>query len=109
MNALESFDKKWTKAYPHIAKSCYNNWPNLVIFLDYPTEIRKIIYTTNALESLNSCLRKVTKNKHVFLNDDSVFKVLYLTIQYLTLKWIMPIQNWSLAIAHFMVKFEDRI
>lgn len=107
--ALEAFDKKWSKSYPHIAKSWYSNWQNLVIFLDYPAEIRKIIYTTNALESVNSCLRKVTKNKRVFPNDDSVFKTLYLTIQYLTLKWVMPIQNWSLAVSHFMVKFEDRV
>ncbi|WP_103896831.1 IS256 family transposase, partial [Rickettsia fournieri] len=80
--ALENFDKKWSKRYPHIAKSWYNNWEHLIIFLQYPDRIRKIIYTTNAIESLNSQLRKVTKNKRVFPNDDSVFKVLYLTIDY---------------------------
>lgn len=71
--ALENFDKKWSKQYPHIAKSWYNNWENLIIFLQYPEEIRKIIYTTNAIESLNSQLRKVTKNKRIFPNDDAVF------------------------------------
>nr|WP_103896833.1 IS256 family transposase [Rickettsia fournieri] len=81
--ALENFDKKWSKRYPHIAKSWYNNWEHLIIFLQYPDRIRKIIYTTNAIESLNSQLRKVTKNKRVFPNDDSVFKVLYLTIDYM--------------------------
>lgn len=107
--ALESFDKKWSKQYPHIAKSWYNNWENLIIFLQYPQEIRKIIYTTNAIESLNSQLRKVTKNKRIFPNDDAVFKVLYLTIDYITKKWSMPIPNWNEAMAHFMIKFDGRI
>lgn len=107
--ALENFDKKWGKQYPHIAKSWNNNWENLIIFLQYPDSIRKIIYTTNAIESLNSQLRKVTKNKRVFPNDDAVFKVLYLTIDYITKKWSMPIPNWNEAMAHFMIKFEGRI
>ncbi|WP_339051754.1 IS256 family transposase [Candidatus Lariskella endosymbiont of Epinotia ramella] len=106
--ALESFDKKWSKRYPHISKSWYNNWENLVIFLQYPESIRKIIYTTNAIESLNSQLRKVTRNKRVFPNDDSVFKVLYLTIDYITKKWTMPISNWNEAMAHFIIKFDGR-
>lgn len=107
--ALENFDKKWGKQYPHIAKSWYNNWENLIIFLQYPDRIRKIIYTTNAIESLNSQLRKVTRNKRVFPNDDAVFKVLYLTIDYITKKWSMPIPNWNEAMAHFMIKFDGRI
>ena len=74
--ALESFDIKWGKRYPQIAKSWISNWSNLVIFLQYPEAIRKVIYTTNALESLNSQLRRVTANKRVFPNDDSVFKLL---------------------------------
>lgn len=81
--ALESFDSKWTKQYPQIAKSWYANWDNLMIFLGYPEAIRKVIYTTNAVESLNSQLRKVTKNKRLFPNDESVFKTLYLTINYI--------------------------
>ena len=81
-----------------------------MIFLQYPPEIRKVIYTTNAIESLNSQLRKVTKNKRVFPNDESVFKTLYLTIDYISKKWSsMPIRNWNEAMAHFMIKFEDRI
>ncbi len=92
-----------------LAKSWYNNWDNLIIFLQYPKEIRKIIYTTNAIESLNSQLRKVTKNKRIFPNDDAVFKVLYLTIDYITKKWSMPIPNWNEAMAHFMIKFDGRI
>lgn len=107
--ALESFDSKWGKRYPQIAKSWISNWANLVIFLQYPESIRRVIYTTNALESLNSQLRRVTANKRVFPNDDSVFKLLYLTIQYITRKWTMPIQNWQEAMAHFMIKFDGRI
>lgn len=107
--ALSNFDEKWGKQYPHIAKSWQNNWQNLVIFLQYPEVIRRIIYTTNAIESLNSQLRKVTNNKRVFPSDDSVFKTLYLTIDYITRKWNMPIQNWGEAMAHFLIKFEGRI
>jgi len=107
--ALESFDSKWSKQYPQIAKSWYTNWNNLMIFLQYPEPIRKVIYTTNAVESVNSQLRKVTKNKRVFPNDESVFKTLYLTIDYITRKWSMPIQNWGEAMAHFLIKFDDRI
>ena len=79
-----------------------------MIFLQYPEAIRRIIYTTNAIESLNNQLRKATKNKRVFPSDDSVFK-LYLTIDYITRKWSMPIQNWGEAMAHFLIKFEGRI
>jgi len=109
MLALESFEIKWSKIYPQIAKSWYNNWANLVIFMGYPPSIKKIIYTTNAIESLNSQLRKVTNNKRVFPTDDSVFKTLYLTIDYITAKWNMPIKNWNEAMAHFLIKFEGRI
>ena len=107
--ALDAFDSKWSSQYPQIAKSWYNNWENLIIFLQYPEAIRKIIYTTNSIESLNSQLRKVTKNKRVFPSDESVFKTLYLTINYITAKWTMPIRNWHAAMAHFLIKFEDRI
>ena len=107
--ALDAFDTKWSKQYPQIAKSWYSNWENLIIFLQYPKAIRRIIYTTNAIESLNSQLRKVTKNKRVFPSDESVFKTLYLTINYITAKWTMPIRDWNEAMAHFLIKFDDRI
>jgi putative transposase len=107
--ALCDFDRKWGKQYPHIAKSWQNNWQNLVVFLQYPEVIRRIIYTTNAIEGLNGQLRKVTDNKRVFPSDDSVFKTLYLTIDYITRKWTVPIQNWPEAMAHFLIKFEGRI
>lgn len=109
VEALGDFAKKWDSQYPYIAKSWYSNWDNLAVFFQYPPEIRKVIYTTNAIESLNSQLRKVTKNKRSFPSDDAVFKTLYLAIDYITRKWTMPIQNWGIAMAHFMIKFEGRI
>jgi putative transposase len=109
LEALTDFAQKWDKQYPHIAKSWYSNWDNLAVFFQYPLEIRKVIYTTNSIESLNSQLRKVTNNKRSFPNDDAVFKTLFLAIDYITRKWTMPIQNWSYAMAYFLVKFEGRI
>ena len=109
MVALDSFAEKWNQQYPHIAKSWYAHWDNLVIFLQYPAEIRRVIYTTNAIESLNSQLRKVTKNKRVFPSDDAVYKMLFLAIDYICKKWTMPISNWNEAMAHFMIKFDSRI
>ncbi len=109
LEALEDFAKKWDSQYPYITKSWYNNWDNLAIFFQYPAEIRRVIYTTNAIESLNSQLRKVTKNKRSFPSDDAVFKTLYLAIEYITKKWTMPIQNWNQAMAYFLIKFEGRI
>ncbi|WP_425362497.1 IS256 family transposase [Candidatus Tisiphia endosymbiont of Hybos culiciformis] len=107
--ALVYFEEKWNKQYPQIAKSWYNHWDNLMIFLGYPEAIRKVIYTTNSVESVNSQLRKVTNNKRVFPSDSAVFKSLYLTIDYMTKKWTMPIPNWNEAMAHLMIKFEDRL
>jgi transposase-like protein len=107
--ALQSFESKWGQKYPQIAKSWMNHWANLVGFLQYPKTIRKMIYTTNAIESVNSGLRKITNNKRIFPNDESVFKSFYLTLNYMTAKWTMPIQNWGEALSHFMIKFEDRI
>ena len=77
--------------------------------MQYPEAIRKIIYTTNSIESLNNQLRKVTKNKRAFPSDESFFKTLYLTIDYITRKWSMPIRDWNEAMAHFLIKFDHRI
>ena len=107
--ALDQFDKKWSIKYPQIAKSWYSNWENLIAFLDFPEPIRRIIYTTNPIESLNSQLRKTTKNKKLFPNDDAVFKILFLTIENITRKWTMPITNWNEAMSHFLIKFDGRI
>ncbi len=107
--SLDNFAEKWDKKYPQITKSWKNNWNNLIIFLEYPQEFRRIIYTTNRIKSVNSQLRKVVKNKKIFPNDLSVFKIFYLVFQNMTKKWTMPIQNWGSAISHLMIKFEDRV
>lgn len=107
--ALEAFAAKWSQQYPQIAKSWYANWDNLMVFLQYPNPIRRVIYTTNVVESVNSPFRRVTKNKRVFPNAIAVFKRLYLTTNYMTRKWTTSIHNWSEAIAHFLIKIEKRI
>lgn len=106
---LENFAGKYDAKYPLISKSWLNNWDNLTVFLQYPPKIRKVIYTTNAIESLNSQFRKVIKNKKIFPKDDSVFKSLYLAIDYLTKKWSMPVRYWNEAMPYFAIEFEDRI
>ena len=106
---LDAFAEKWDKTHPTVSKSWRNNWQNLVTFFDYPQEIRRVIYTTNAIESLNMTLRKVTKNRGSFPNDEAVFKILYLALRNAAKKWTMPIQNWKGAMNHFSILFENRM
>uniref|UniRef100_UPI003D2196BB transposase n=1 Tax=Aeromonas media TaxID=651 RepID=UPI003D2196BB len=80
-----------------------------ITLFDYPPAIRKVIYTTNAIESLNSVLRKATKQRKLFPTDESALKVAYLAIQQASLKWTMPIQNWKLALNRFIIEFGDRL
>jgi len=107
--ALEEFSRKWDNQYPSISQIWLNHWENVTPFFDYPEDIRKAIYTTNAIESLNMTLRKVIKNKRVFPTDESVFKVLYLAINNLCKKWTMPIKNWKMAMNRFSIEFEKRM
>ncbi len=95
--------------YPQIARSWQGNWANLITLFDYPPAIRKVIYTTNAIESLNSVLRKATKQRKLFPTDDSALKVAFLAIQQASKKWTMPIQNWTLALNRFIIEFGDRL
>ena len=106
---LDLFAKKWDPTHPTVSKSWYNNWERLIPFFAYPKEIRKVIYTTNAIESMNMSLRKVTKNRGSFPTDDAVFKLLYLALMNITKKWSMPIQHWKQAMNHFAILFEDRM
>lgn len=106
---LDDFANKWDDKYPQIAKSWKNNWPNIITFFDYPEEIRKVIYTTNAIESLNSVIRKSVKTRKLFPNDDAAKKVIYLAIDAASRKWTMPIQNWKQALNRFMIEFEEQI
>lgn len=107
--ALERFETNWDSKYPQISKSWRAHWQNLNTLFDYPEEIRKAIYTTNAIESLNSVIRKVLKKRKLFPNDDSARKVVYLAIQDASKKWTMPIRNWKAALNRFMIEFEDRL
>jgi len=107
--ALEEFDSKWGESYPTIAKSWRANWVRVVPFLAFPAEIRKVIYTTNAIESVNASLRKATRNRKSFPNDEAAIKLLYLTLQNAAKKWTMPIRNWNLAINQLAIHFEGRV
>ena len=107
--ALEEFSSKWDSKYPQISKSWRAHWHNLNTLFNYPEDIRKAIYTTNAIESLNSVIRKVIKKRKLFPTDDSAKKVIYLAIQEASKKWTMPIRNWKVALNRFMIEFEDRL
>lgn len=107
--ALDKFAGVWDEKYPQISKSWRTHWENLNTFFGYPPDIRKAIYTTNAIESLNSVIRQVIKKRKVFPTDDSVRKVIYLAIQSASKKWSMPIQNWRLAMSRFIIEFGDRL
>lgn len=109
LQALDQFADTWDKQYPQIAKSWRNNWDNLITIYDYPPEIRRVIYTTNAIESLNSVIRKATRQRKLFPSDDSAMKVVYLAIQAASKKWTMPIRNWKPAMNRFMIEFGDRL
>ncbi|HHN8279447.1 TPA: IS256 family transposase [Morganella morganii] len=109
LSALDSFAEQWKTKYPKIAESWHQHWPNLRTLFDYPADIRKAIYTTNAIESLNSVIRHTTKKRKIFSSDESVKKVIYLTVMNASQKWTMPIQNWRSAMNWFMIHFDGRI
>lgn len=106
---VDSFADAWDDKYPQISKSWRAHWENLNTFFNYPPDIRKAIYTTNAIESLNSVIRAAIKKRKVFPTDDSVRKVIYLAIKEASKKWSMPIQNWRLAMSRFIIEFGDRL
>ena len=107
--ALDRFCDRWDDKYPQISKSWRTHWEHLNTLFNYPQEIRKAIYTTNAIESLNSVIRKAIKKRKLFPTDDSAKKVIYLAIQAASKKWTMPIRNWKLALNRFVIEFEDRL
>lgn len=106
---LEAFAVRWDQKYRSISQSWRKHWPNLITLFDYPDDIRKVIYTTNAIESLNSVIRKAIKNRKLFPNDESALKVVYLAIEAASKKWTMPIRNWHAALNRFMIEFPDRM
>ena len=107
--SLEAFGRKWDSKYPSVSKLWQRHWENIIPFFDYTDEIRKVIYTTNAIESLNRSLRKVLKTKGSFPTDDSIMKLMYLAMQNIAKKWTMPIHNWGAVINQFSIKFEGRV
>ena len=107
--ALAEFAEKWDDQHPTISLSWRNNWERLSVFFDYPPEIRKVIYTTNAIEYLNASLRKITKTRRSFPTDDSVTKILYLALHQISKKWTMPIRDWKAAMSQFMIMYSDRV
>lgn len=106
---LTTFAKKWDTSHPTISKSWRNNWERIIPLFSYPPGIRKAIYTTNAIESLNMSLRKVTKNRGSFPNDEAMTKLLYLAMKNISKKWTLPIRDWKSAMNQFTILFEGRM
>ncbi|KMK34381.1 IS256 family transposase [Pluralibacter gergoviae] len=109
LQALEVFASAWDSRYPQISRSWTANWLNLATFFGYPADIRKVIYTTNAIESLNSVIRHAIKKRKVFPTDESVKKVVWLAIQAASQKWTMPLRDWRMAMRRFIIEFGDRL
>ena len=106
---LLAFAEKWDGEHPQISKAWQENWGRLTTFFDYPKDIRRVIYTTNTIESLNASLRKVTSTKKTFPNDDAVFKAIYMALINTMQKWTMPIQNWKPAMRQFVMLYGHRV
>ena len=106
---LSAFAAKWDDKFPTISQMWRRHWENLITLFEYSDDIRKAIYTTNAIESLNSVVRKAIKNRKVFPTDNSAMKVVYLAIESASKKWTMPIHNWKAALNRFMIEFPDRM
>ena len=109
LTALEDLEEKWGKKYPASIGSWRNNWTQLSTYFKYPSEIRKLIYTTNSIENFNRQLRKVTKSKTIFPTDDALFKMLYLAMMDATKKWIGKAWDWGLTLDQLCIYFGDRI
>jgi len=106
---LTDFELKWDKDYLPISQSWRRNWARIIPFFDYPAEIRKVIYTTNAIESINMSLRKAIKTRASFPTDEAVTKLFYLALRNISKKWTMPIRDWKAAMNRFTIQYEDRM
>ena len=107
--ALDEFSQAWDEKYPTIAKMWRAKWTDIITLFDYPPPIRKAIYTTNAIESVNSVIRKYTRNRKIYPNEESALKLIYMAIHEASKKWTMPIRHWKQALNHFAIMFEDRM
>jgi transposase-like protein len=108
-SAMEGFEQKWEGKYPHVVKSWRANWEKLMTYFRYPVEIRKLMYTTNLIESVNSKFRKVTDGRRLFPSDESVLKALFMAALEIERKWRRPIRDWSLIYSQLVILFEDRL
>jgi putative transposase len=106
---LEAFAEKWDGAYPTISQMWRRNWEQLTPFFAYPADIRKVIYTTNAIESLNMSLRKVIKTRGSFPNPEAALKLLFLALEHIAKKWRMPVQDWKAALQRFAILLGERV
>ena len=106
---LDHFEDEWGEQFPMIVKSWRDNWERVVPFLDFPPPVRKVIYTTNAIESLNASIRKVLTPRRHFPTDEAAMKVMYLAIQNRQKRWTKPVQSWNQALQHFSIHFEGRV
>ena len=107
--AFEEFKEKWDSKYPIIIRSWENNWSELTTYFKYPHEIRKMIYTTNIIEGYHRQLRKVTKTKTAYPNDEALIKIVYLATMDIYKKWTMPVRDWGSSISQFAIYFSDRL
>jgi transposase-like protein len=107
--ALEDFAQAWQASYPTIIKMWRAKWTDIITLFDFPAPIRKAISTTNAIESVNSVIRKFTRNRKIYPNEESALKITFMAIREASKKWTMPIQNWKAALNHFAILFEDRL
>jgi putative transposase len=108
--ALDRLEENWGKKYSLSIRTWRQNWAHASTFFKYPDEIRKIIYTTNAVEAVHRQFRKVTKQRSIFPNDDALKKMLFLAYRDISKKWtVMPVQNWTVALSHLSIIFEERL
>lgn len=107
--ALEAFSTRWDEKYPAISPSWRADWERLTVFFDFPPDIRRVIYTTNAIESLNYSMRKLLKNRGAFPSDEAIFKLMYLGLSRVAKRWTMPLQNWKGALNQFVIMYGDRV
>jgi len=107
--ALDAFAQAWDPKYPTIAKQWRAKWPDIITLFDFPPPIRRAIYTTNAIESVNSVIRKFTKNRKIYPNEPSALKLIYMAIGEASKKWTMPIRHWKQALNHFAILYEERM
>ena len=109
LEALDELERVWGAKYPAGIKSWRDHWDELATMFKYPEPIRRVIYTTNAIENFNRQLRKVTKTKSAFVSDDALLKQLYLVTMQVTESWTMPIKDWGQILMHLMIFFGDRV